>query len=138
MYLDETFFSNVTDEEIYDIAIEKFHFYAPKVCKMKTFRGNEYYHIEGVKFDENGKIKCETVDLNYFSPVFVRVDGSLIINFEKIHENLEACKAYINLMDSKNIHKTYEGRSYNQSVKSLFNHILDEIKKHEIEQEKQL
>jgi len=126
MFLEESFFDNVTEEEISDIAISLFGFYAPNVYKFRTPKGNEYFHIEGIRYGDNGA-ESAFLDLDYYGPVMVRKDGNLLLNLESVYSNLEACKQYIHFMDSKNIGVSCNGGSYTMKVRGLFNIILKEM-----------
>jgi len=134
--LENSWFDFVLDNEIYDIAIEKFGFIYPSVAKLKTFKGKEYYHIEGLKIKPDKTIEIKKMYLGAFGPMFIRADGFGMVDFEAVNDNLESCMKYILFMDGKNVNRTVDSVTYKSRVQNLFDYIKSKLEKQE-EQEKQ-
>ena len=120
---ENTWFKEVEENEIRNFAIENFNFYAPTVSLVKTEKGIEYMHIDGLMFTESGAMKRGFLDLGYYGPVQIRADGFALVDFEKVSENLEACRRYIHFIDGKNIGRIVSNTTYKQNVKNLYDFI---------------
>lgn len=124
---EETWFNNVSDYEIEDIAKGEFGIIAPVVTKERTIRGSEYYRIDGLKFDKAGLSRRVVLNLSSAGPVYVRNDGHLMINFDKVNANLVACKNYIHFMDKKNLGREIMGYTYKHQIEGLYDYINTHI-----------
>ena len=132
MILRTTFFDNVTDEDIINFAKEHLNLFAPEVSKLQTSHGEEYYHIDGIRFTKNGKSERVQINLSYFKPVIIRKDvtGDISMlgeNKAELESNLKAYKQYIRMMSEKNFGKVTELGQYDDLAVSLYNLIIDKI-----------
>ena len=123
----ESWLSNVTDEELRDFAIQELGFFAPTVFRMRTRLGYEYVNFEGIKYTKSHESRNAKIDFGYFGPIRIDERGQCIIDLEKVCENLKACKAYIHLVDGKNVGRYISGKTYSASVKSLFDYVNKRI-----------
>ena len=123
----ETWFSQVSDEDLYNFAVEHLGLFGPTITRLRTRTNIEYVRIVGLKSLGNGAVKKEVVNYGYYGPVRINENGQAVIDLDKVSENLQANKTFIHMMDEKNLGRVYQNTEYADNVRSLHNYIIRAI-----------